>query len=294
MPSPDRPPRRRWLRLARRVASLWLHPTADTDDLVDRSYDHASQTYDQAWTHHMRDLSLRMLDQLDLTNVNASIDLTCGTGFITAELARRTGARVTGVDRSAGMIEVASQHHHEHCHFIQRDIIDYLQALKPASVDLITCGWGLGYAQPNRAIRLIARALRPGGQVGIIDNSLFSLAGVLWCAMLTFAEQPDALNHIMRVRFLPHRRLLTTMMRLHHLRVTSSFAGSRSYHVPDGQAAIDRLLATGAAAGFEFACRADTRDDIFNRFAQLIETRRRDEQGVRVTHRYLAATGVKR
>jgi hypothetical protein len=128
--------------------------------------------------------------------------------------------------------------------------------------------------------------------VGIIDNTLFSLAGVVWCSCLAFAERPEALANLMRVRFLPGPRTLAAMMRLAGLRVAAKWGGAKTYHVPTGEAAVARLMATGAAAGFEFAADPAARDGVFARFAQLVEARRTDA-GIPITHRYLAAIGVK-
>ena len=82
-------------------------------------------------------------------------------------------------------------------------------------------------------------------------------------------------------------------MRAQGLGVADTWDGSRTYTAPTGQAAIDRLTATGAAAGFEFATDADDRDRIFGRFAEIMDWRFAGGE-VRVTHRYLGAVGVRR
>ncbi len=51
-------------------------------------------------------------------------------------------------------------------------------------------------------------------------------------------------------------------------------------------------MATGAAAGFEFAADPQLHDSIFERFAQILDLKR-TSSGVAITHRYLAATGSK-
>jgi hypothetical protein len=62
--------------------------------------------------------------------------------------------------------------------------------------------------------------------------------------------------------------------------------------VPSGRAAIERLTATGAAAGFESAADPALRGAVFARFAEIIEARR-TQRGIPITHRYLAAIGEK-
>ena len=287
-------PRRHWLRLATRIAGLMLHQPGRTSDLVRDSYDRIADGYDSAWTDHMRDLSSAMLDRLTPPPGATCLDLSCGTGLITAELARRTGGACTGVDASAGMLAVARRRRVARCRFVHADVLYYLRRQPRGSVDVVTCGWALGYSRPAAVIAQTARVLRPGGRVGIIDNSLFSLAGVLWASLQAFAERPAALQHAAQVRFLPHSAALAALMRGHGLGVRERWDGARTYEVSNGTTAVQRLQSTGAAAGFEFAVGPEDREAVFARFAELIERQRRGDGGVPVTHRYLAAVGVKR
>lgn len=279
---------RQWGKLALQIARCGLGRNR-TPDLVCCSYDRIASGYDQAWTSHMRDLSLILLDRLDVPEGARCLDLTCGTGFITAELSRRAGTRALGVDASAGMLEAARQQHGHSCTFVHGDAVDYLRGLPSRSVDVVTSGWGLGYTRPLAVVREIARVLCSGGRAGIIDNSLFSLAEVLWTSMLVFAEQPEALRHVMRVQFLPGSAVLAAMMRMRGLAVTRAWDGAKSWFAADGAAAIARLTATGAAAGFEFACDPADREAVFARFGQVLQERYACARGVPVTHRYLAA-----
>ncbi|MBN1553377.1 MAG: class I SAM-dependent methyltransferase [Phycisphaerae bacterium] len=285
-------PKRHWMRLAFRATRLFFTQSEKTGDLVTASYDHVAPGYDDAWTNHMRHLSLGMIDVLDPPAGATCLDLTCGTGFVADQLAQRTGGDVIGVDASEGMIARARRNFGESCRFFHSDALEFLRRQAGASFDVVTCAWGLGYTQPWRVVREIARVLKPGGRVGIIDNSLFSLAGVLWASFQTFAETPQALRHAMHVKFLPHSLVLATMMRLAGLGVQQREDGAKTYYVPNGQAALERLTATGAAAGFEFAAAEEHRQTIFTRFAELMETRT-TPKGIPITHRYLQVVGRK-
>lgn len=284
--------RRHWGRLAARAVRLYFGQTASTDDLVRMSYDHIAHGYDQAWTTHMRHLSVAMLDRLAVPTGGRCLDLTCGTGFVTGELARRGGGEVLGVDASAGMLEQARRQHPQ-CRFIESDAVEFLRRQEAGSFDLVTCAWGLGYTRPFTLLRQISRVLKAGGQVGLIDNSLFSVAEVLWSAMLTFAERPTALRHVMKFRFLPTGSMLAGMLRLTGLSVTWRSSGAKEYLAADGPSAIDRLTATGAAAGFEYATDEANREWIFRRFAEVFGQRFGRPDGVPIVHRYIAAIGAK-
>jgi len=271
------------------VAGRLARQPRRTADLVRASYDRLADGYDAAWTHHMRGRTVEMLDRLAPPAGADCIDLTTGTGFVAGELQHRAGGLVVGVDASDAMIRVARRTCPP-CHFICEDALDYLRRRPPASADVITCAWGLGYTRPALVLAQAARVLRPGGRIGITDNALTSLAEVLWVSLQAFAERPQALRHVMRVRFLPHSLALATLMRLSGLGVSARWDASQSYQAGDGRATLERLLSTGAAAGFEFAAREEDREAIFARFVELIDQR---GEPFTVTHRYLAAVGVR-
>jgi ubiquinone/menaquinone biosynthesis C-methylase UbiE len=274
------------------VARLLLFQPHASGQLISQSYDQVAGGYDRAWTTHMRDLSLGVLAQLRIVPGSRCIDLTCGTGFVASQVATR-GASVVGADASAGMVAIARSQYGQSCRFVRADAVDFMRRQSARSADVITCAWGLGYTRPVPLIREIARVLRPGGQVGIIDNTLFSLAGVLWTSVLAFAEHPEALQHVMKVQFLPGSWMLAGIMRACGLGVRRQFDGARTYWVPDGEAAIARLTATGAAAGFEFAADPACSAGVFARFARLLEQRQSTSRGIPITHRYLGAIGGK-
>lgn len=282
-----------FFKMIARSAYLFFVKPADCSGLVRKSYDRISGSYDQTWTNHMRDLTESLINRLDPKQGALCIDLTCGTGFATNLIAERTQNTVTGVDSSEGMLTQARNNYNHNCNFIQADILDYLKKQASDSVDIITCCWGLGYSKPFSVLGQIKRVLKPGGKVAIIDNSLFSLKEIIYCSFLTFAEQPEKLHNLMRFKFLPNSRILSLIFRVLNLKISYSVNGCKSYTVDSGQTAINRLRATGAAAGFEYASEEKDEEKIFKRFAQIIEDKYMTPNGITVTHRYLAGIAQK-
>lgn len=287
MPSPPR----RWLALGLRVARLAGRPRQETAARVRQSYDRIAPGYDQAWTAHMRDLSVAFLDRLGDVRGAEAVDLCCGTGFVTGVLAARTGREVAGVDASPGMLALARARH-PGCRFDEADAVAWLRARPPASADLVVSAWGLGYARPWSLVRAARRVLRPGGRLALLDNSLRSLSGVVAASVLAFAEQPQALVHVMRVGFLPGSAALAALLGAAGYRPQARWDGARSYRVRSGAEAVARLQATGAAAGFELACAPADAEDVFARFARILEERA-GPAGVEIVHRYLGAVAVR-
>lgn len=286
-------PRKHYPAMIARMIRLFLIRPTDCSSLVEKSYDRISSGYDHTWTSHMRELTEALIGKTPLREGHICLDLTCGTGFATNLLAQKVKTKVTGVDRSAGMLHQARLNYGDRCEFIQSDVLEYLKKCEPSSIDVITCCWGMGYSKPLALLRQIKRVLKPGGCIAIIDNSLFSIKEIIRCSFLTFAEQPGKLRNLMRFRFLPGSFSLRMFFRLLNMKTLYSDDGSKSYTVASGTEAIERLRATGAAAGFEYAAADEDEELIFNRFAEIVEEKCMTPQGIKITHRYLAGIARK-
>ena len=275
-----------------RLLHLLFQPDK-TDRFVQKSYNKISSGYDEIWTNHMRDLTSSLIERLDIHQGWKAVDLTCGTGFATNLIAQKTGQKVIGIDSSEGMLAEAKRNYNQSCDFVNSDALDYLKGLPDNSIDLITCCWGLGYSKPFAILREIKRTLKKGGKVGIIDNSLFSLREIIYCSFLTFMEQPDKLENLMRFWFLAGEGHLRLYYRLLGFKPIKYWGGEKSYVVANGTKAIERLRATGGAAGFEYAANDEDSEQIFNRFAEIVEKKYLKPDGITITHRYLGGIATK-
>jgi len=117
----------------------------------------------------------------------AVLDLACGTGDLAVGAARAVaGARVTGLDASPRMIAEAGERLarqrmaaqssgsgapgdvHRRLQFTVGDMMHL--PVPDVSIDAVTIGYGLrNVPEPTRAIAEIARVLRPGGRVFVLD-----------------------------------------------------------------------------------------------------------------------------
>ena len=116
----------------------------------------------------------RAVDALDLGPGDAALDVCCGTGDLTLELARRVGpeGRVVGSDFSERMLDLA------------RDkpagpgaaapVFEWADALElpyeDATFDAVTVGFGVrNLADLDRGIAEMRRVLKPGGRLAILE-----------------------------------------------------------------------------------------------------------------------------
>jgi demethylmenaquinone methyltransferase/2-methoxy-6-polyprenyl-1,4-benzoquinol methylase len=96
-----------------------------------------------------------------------ALDLACGTGDLACALAAR-GAHVVGIDASARMIDEARLRASGPVEFVVGDMTA-LDA-PDASVDIVTAGYALrNVPDYRRALKEIARVLRPGGRLLTLD-----------------------------------------------------------------------------------------------------------------------------
>lgn len=113
-----------------------------------------------------RDYSERLYAAIDAAAGPAAgrraVDLGCGTGFVTASLARR-GWRPVGIDFSAPMLAEARV---TGLPSLQRARAEAL-GVRSGVAALVTCGTAFHWFAPQPALAEIARVLAPGGWVAL-------------------------------------------------------------------------------------------------------------------------------
>jgi ubiquinone/menaquinone biosynthesis C-methylase UbiE len=145
-----------------RVAAHWNRRAPTFDDDFGHSIRTAAER--AAWD---RILSLVLPDRAPLD----ALDVGCGTGFLSFELAAR-GHRVVGVDFASAMIEEARRKATAHSVPVRFEQGDAEQLrFAPASFALVISRhllWTL--AHPEAAIDEWIRVLRPGGRLVVVDG----------------------------------------------------------------------------------------------------------------------------
>ena len=157
-----------------------------------------------------------------------AIELGCGTGYVSAWLARR-GARPTGIDNSEQQLETARRLQREHG--IEFPLIHGNAERVPlpdASFDLAISEYGASiWCDPYEWIPEAARLLRPGGRLVFLVNAVL--------LMLASPEDPEA-----KVG----DRLLRPLFGMH--RIDWDDDESVEFHLPHGE-----MIALLRKSGFE-------------------------------------------
>ena len=109
---------------------------------------------------------INFMDRLLLQEGMKVLDLGCGTGNLTAELAKRVGDKghVVGVDPSYERIQIAkSKHTSENMTFVVGDGENFPED----KYDLVFCAYVLHWIRNKEAVfKRVDKNLRPGGQFG--------------------------------------------------------------------------------------------------------------------------------
>jgi SAM-dependent methyltransferase len=120
------------------------------------------------------------------------LDLACGTGAV-PERAAASGAKVTGIDLSPGLIETAKERASEQGLDVDYQVGDCenLSAVDDASFDIVTSTCGVMFAPDHEAAaRELARVTAPGGRIGLANWEPDGGIGRMFKMMAPFQAAP--------------------------------------------------------------------------------------------------------
>ena len=141
------------------------------------NYDPIAELYQlskrQPWRTHIE--AFTFLDLIGDVTGKSVLDVACGEGFYTRMIRQRGAAKVTGVDLSKGMIELARKQEDEHQLGIDYQIADALNLPLSAEFDLVVAAYLLNYARTPAELGAmcagIARSLKPGGRFVTVNTN---------------------------------------------------------------------------------------------------------------------------
>lgn len=154
---------------------------------------------DDIMSAQLRPLGLRVLDRLDVRSGERVLDIGCGGGDTTAEIARRIGSngRVVGVDISEPLAVRARQATEEFSHAEIRVADAQTADLEVESFDAVFSRFGIMFfADPEAAFANLRRALRPGGRLAFIcwrapTENLWAILPAMAAAQHVPINRPD-------------------------------------------------------------------------------------------------------
>jgi len=202
--------------------------------VTEARYDAVAEFYQAGWTDTYDDpVVVDLFALLGSVDGQDVLDVACGHGRVTRELARR-GARAIGVDLSAALLDTARAIEDQQrlgVKYIHADIGDWTP---PAgSFDAVTCCFGLSDIDDlDSAIEVLSAALRPGGRfIFCLLHPCFGGGGEIsgsWPTERTYYDEgwwlPAGRASSLRRRVGANHRMLSTYVNdfaVHGLRLDS-------------------------------------------------------------------------
>lgn len=142
-------------------------------------YSRRARAYDNLWSPVIRPLGEGLLGHLPLSSATHVLDVGTGSGALLPVIrSHAPGARVLGVDRSEGMLQLAREKHNGPLRLMDAQKLD----LPDRSFDVAVVAFVLFHLpDPQRCLKEVFRVLRPGGWIGTATWS---------------SEEPPAINAI--------------------------------------------------------------------------------------------------
>lgn len=139
--------------------------------LVQQQYDRLAGIYDRRWQFYITNTLSFLADWARISAQEQVLDVACGTGeFERLLVERHPNQAVTGVDFSGQMLAIARSK------FATAPNVHFRQAaaaslpFPDSQFGVITCANAFHYFdEPDAALTEMARVLRPGGRVMILD-----------------------------------------------------------------------------------------------------------------------------
>ncbi|MDZ4707823.1 MAG: class I SAM-dependent methyltransferase [Saprospiraceae bacterium] len=141
------------------------------------NYDTIAKEYQASkmlpWRIHTEAFTFfQLLGELDGLKV---LDLACGEGFYTRQLKLRGATKVSGVDISAGMIQLAREAETNRSLGLEYHVQDVLYLNLGEQFDLVCASYLLNYSHDAEELtqmaRVIANHLKPGGRFVTINSN---------------------------------------------------------------------------------------------------------------------------
>jgi demethylmenaquinone methyltransferase/2-methoxy-6-polyprenyl-1,4-benzoquinol methylase len=206
--------------------------SAQFAEQVNRMFDRVAARYDllnslmSAGLHHR--WRERAAERAELAPGGSALDVCCGTGDLTLELASRLapGGSVVGCDFSEPMLDLAREKAEaRNADGVRFEWADALSLPYDAGrFDAVTVGFGLrNFADRDRGLREMARVLRPGGRLVVLEFTRpsrppFSTFYSLWFDRIApvlgrISDDPEAYAYLAEsVRSFPGPRDLAEKM----------------------------------------------------------------------------------
>lgn len=188
------------------------------------SYDGIAKRYDDVWGTRFEAVARCICERVSLAPGESALDIGTGTGFVLRTLATKAsrGSRLTGCDRSIGMIDVARSRVPAGW-FVAADVVTL--PFRDASFDAVTASFVLSHLGNHEAgLAEARRVLKPGGVFAMTSWAADAdVYGEAWRELLAGAVSTELVEAAV-ARVAPHESHFESAERVDRALAAGGFA----------------------------------------------------------------------
>ncbi len=272
---------------------------AGTSEIV-AGYSTASSTYDDYWLSVASGPIDELFRRMQIKPGAMAVDCGCGTGYTTAKLARRIGPQghIIGIDLTSRMVERARERFElaglNTTEFRIGNVLTELEAFSPASIDLATLTWLIGYVGCDEIFPALGRVMKPGGEIGFVAHLDRSPEMPFEFFEQLVRENPEVMDKAVRMKFPCDDDDVRTSLEQAGFEARHLQSGTFTVVCRDGKEVFDHVMKSGAGSTFYHSIQPSYREHLAEEFIRRIDERFRDSGNIPIIHRYVVGTAVRR
>jgi MoaA/NifB/PqqE/SkfB family radical SAM enzyme/protein-L-isoaspartate O-methyltransferase len=260
------------------------------------AYDRVHADYDRFWLSAAAEPVSKLVELMRWSGAETVYEAGCGTGYATALLARRS-AEVLAVDLSEAMQSEARARLCSqglvNVSFIAGDAVTTL-VRERRTFDRVFSSWVLGYVPMAPFFAAASRALAPEGQLAFVVHQENSPQEALEIFAELVASQPEVLLKRVAFDFPRDAEHVRCLLEGAGLAVEQIWEGSIVFRCESAEAVLEHLLKSGAGTAFHDAIDPVCRDDLAQRFVDILASRHPRGAPIEVRHDYVSCIAARK
>jgi len=263
--------------------------TTGEDEII-AGYTRASKTYDDYWLSVAAGPIDDLFDNIRIPSGATAIDCGCGTGYGTAKLVEGVGPRghVIGIDLTEGMVARARKRLKclgvNSAEFRLGDVFTQLEKIEPATIDVASATWLIGYVSCDALFSALSRVIKPGGTIGFVAHLDRSPELPFDVFEQLVRENPGVMEKKVQLDFPRDDQEVCRSLDNSGFDVAWLHRGTFEVTCRNGIQVFDHVMNSGAGSTFYHAVRESARRHLTESFIRKIDERMNGADSITVDH----------